>query len=174
MKNYAGIGPRATPPDVLFTMAQLSNKLSQMDYRLVSGHGAGADQAWECGVSPMLQTIWIPWKGFNGANLHPAFKVVNRTEPLLEIAARHHPNWNKLSDPIKSLMARNVAILLGNDLNTPVDFVLYWQAEGVNKYTGGTGHTLRMSDSFLIPNFNIGSKKEQELFEEYLSMEIRN
>lgn len=166
--KFAGVGPRTTPPYVLESMSEIGKTLSSKNHKLVSGHGYGADQAWAKDVSPLMKTIYIPWAGFNGATANPCYKVVLCTEPLMTIAAKHHPAWDKLTIGVKKLMARNVAILLGNDLNNPVDYVLYWQDAKVNKYAGGTGHTLRMADNYNIPNFNIGNSDEQRAFEQFL------
>lgn len=156
---YAGIGPRTTPFPALCMMGVLAKELGERDYHLVSGHGSGADQAWELAAPSDKQTIWLPWAGFNLANNHPAFKVA--TNPiLLDIAEAFHPNWSALTQGAKKLMARNVAIMFGNDFKEPVKFVLYWQGHNINRYKGGTGHTIRIADAYQIPTFNIGNDME--------------
>ena len=164
--RYAGIGPRATPQYVLDAITEGARDLSLRGHHLVSGHGAGADQAWEQGAALNMQTVYVPYECFNNARRYGAFRVVEFTEPMLALAEKHHPAWNKCSDYIRKLMARNVAILFGPALDEPVDFVLYWQGWNVHKYTGGTGHSLRMADAYGIPNFNIRS--EADAFNDFL------
>jgi predicted Rossmann fold nucleotide-binding protein DprA/Smf involved in DNA uptake len=48
---YAGIGARSTPPQILSVMTRLASKLEGMGYTLRSGGAAGADTAFERGVS---------------------------------------------------------------------------------------------------------------------------
>lgn len=164
---YAGIGPRNISFVVLCQIRVIATELAKMGYYLSSGHGSGSDQAWSLDTPPDKQTIWLPWAGFNGANSHPAFKIA--TNPLLlNIAESFHPNWSALSQGAKKLMARNVAILFGNDLLQRVDFVLYWQAPNINRYKGGTGHTLRIADSYEIPTFNIGNHVELKSLYQFL------
>jgi hypothetical protein len=51
---------------------------------------------------------------------------------------------------------RNAQIVLGDDLKTPVDFVVCWTPDG--KLTGGTAMALRIAFDYDIPIFNLGSR----------------
>ena len=83
-----------------------------------------------------------PWRGFNG---HPADGEGYIQWPKQEafpIAEKYHPAWGKLSYGARKLMTRNIHQVLGLDLNTPADFIVYWHPEG---RPGGTGQALRVA-----------------------------
>jgi hypothetical protein len=50
-------------------------------------------------------------------------------------------------------MARNAMQILGEDLQTPTEFVIAWTIDG--RDSGGTGQALRMADYYGIPIFNL-------------------
>jgi hypothetical protein len=71
----------------------------------------------------------------------------------LEHAAKYHPAWHKCSYDVQRLHARNSLIMLGWQLNEPVDFVICWTKDG--KASGGTGQALRIAEAYNIPIFNM-------------------
>ena len=64
-----------------------------------------------------------------------------------------HPNPSALKPMGWQLMCRNAIQILGQDGNTPVDFVLCWTADG--KASGGTGQAIRIAQAFDIPVYNL-------------------
>lgn len=146
MKFYAGIGSRETPPRVCGEMAVRAMKLAPKGYTLRSGAAYGADRAFEAGalVEGGKAEIWLPWLGYNGhcSSLVPS-------PAAFELAAKFHPNFWNCSRGARALHARNSHIILGADLNTPVEFVLYWTPDG--KASGGTGQGLRIAQHYGIP-----------------------
>ena len=52
--------------------------------------------------------------------------------------------------------ARNVAILLGRNLDRPVDAVVCWTCDG-GAVTGGTGMGIRIVEAHGIPVLNLGA-----------------
>ena len=76
----------------------------------------------------------------------------------MDIAERHHPAWYNLNNYVKKLMGRNVLILCGDALEGPtqsemVDEVICWTPGGI--ITGGTGHTMRVANTYNIPIRNL-------------------
>jgi hypothetical protein len=58
-----------------------------------------------------------------------------------------------LSYGAKKLMARNCHQVLGQDLKTPVDFIVCWTKNG--NINGGTGQALRIAKKLNIPVYNL-------------------
>ena len=106
MYTYAGIGSRKTPLAVQKEMTKAAEFLQRRNWVLRSGGAQGADTAFEKGVS-------VDW----GKKIYHPTHVF--TSQHYEIAAAHHPAWNKLVPYVKQLHARNVAILLGDDCKSP-------------------------------------------------------
>ena len=63
---YAGIGARATPPEILSLMTRAAFALTKRGYVLRSGHAIGADSAFERGAGRDAQ-IFLPAAGWRGS-----------------------------------------------------------------------------------------------------------
>lgn len=161
VKLYAGIGSRETPEDVLEIMKRIAEVLAQKGLTLRSGAAPGADQAFEVGCDKVKgkKEIWLPWEGFNE---HPSHHVP--TLKHLEYASKIHPVWDRLSQGVRKLHARNVGQVFGYNLNTPVEFVVCYTSDGaetaseVTSKTGGTGTAIKIASQNNIPVFNLGKK----------------
>ena len=73
----------------------------------------------------------------------------------MEIAADLHPAWDRCSRTVRKLHARNVALLLSETLDRPVDAAVCWTAGGL--VTGCTGMGIRIARAHGIPVLNLGS-----------------
>jgi hypothetical protein len=78
---------------------------------------------------------------------HPVCEVAK------EIAATIHPAWHNCSDYAKGCHGRNVYQVLGEDLKTPVSFVICWTPEG--KEVGGTRTAIVLAKRHKIPVYNL-------------------
>lgn len=158
-KRYAGIGSRKTPQHVLLVMFSIAQSLAAKGYTLRSGAAQGADSAFEAGAvnGKGGREIWLPWAGFNG-----------RKDSLLlprphhyEMAETIHPAWPYLKPGPQALHARNTGQILGEDLTTPVAFVICYTEDGaqtareVTKSTGGTGTAIKLASVMDIPVVNL-------------------
>lgn len=147
---YAGIGSRQTPPEILAEMTKAARFMENHNYVLRSGGAIGADRAFERGVtSPANKEIFLA----TDAGLKPVH---------FALAKHSHPVWENLNDYVKGLMARNVAILFGIDMERPVDFAICWAPDPVHDKngflkdcSGGTGHTVRVAYAHGIKVYNI-------------------
>jgi len=139
MKYYAGIGSRDTPAYVLKKMTRIAENLSYMTLR--SGGAKGADSAFE-----------------KGAFKKEIFTAENATEDAIELSSKYHPNWGACSNYTKKLHGRNAMIILGENLDSPVDFVMCWTKGG--KGQGGTGQALRIAKDYGIKIYDLGEKYE--------------
>jgi hypothetical protein len=150
MKSYAGIGSRDTPPSMLNHMQKLATRLREQGYVLYSGGAAGADSAFEAGAGE-AKKIFLPRDGFNGRRVDGE-KFFLYSPAAVEVAKTVHPVWDKLIQSHRDFHSRNVHQVLGEDLESPVDFVLYW-SEGDVK--GGTSTAVNLARRLLIPTFNL-------------------
>ena len=153
--TYAGIGSRNTPQAELEAMTEAAKMLSEKGYTLRSGGAKGADTAFE-----------------KGTNKKEIFKVGNN--PLtteLKIAEEIHPRWEALkSTYVKKLMARNTNQVFGKNLDTPVDFVLFYAEETNNplRPKGGTGQAVEMARRKGIPTINMADTNWKNQLEKVL------
>ena len=160
MKYYAGIGSRETPKDILEVMTRFAGYAESKYLTLRSGHAGGADLAFERGVhnAGMMQ-IFLPWNGFNGAYGNQTGYTVGFKTPAIEaqaekLAEQLHPAWDMCSQGARKMHTRNMAQILGPDLNTPVEFVVCWTLNASG--AGGTGQALRLAHHLQIPVFDLG------------------
>lgn len=148
---YTGVGSRSTPPYICELMTNLGTLLESCGYILRSGGAQGADTAFERGV--LCQTnkeIWLPWLGFNSNS-----STNIPTQAAYDIAATVHPVWDDLKETYRLLHARNIHQVLGENLNTPSNFLVCWTEDG--KTVGGTATAIRLARRHDIPIINIGS-----------------
>lgn len=150
-KYFAGIGSRETPPTLRNKIENICQDLISKQYTLRSGGADGADNFFEEAYRKYNgeMEIYLPWKNFND-NKSPLYNI---SPEAFEIAKEFHPKWNSLSQGARKLHARNVYQVLGLDLKTPVEFVLYWTKDG--KASGGTGQAMRIAKAYNIDMFNV-------------------
>ena len=137
---YAGIGARVTPSRVLTIMEKTAHLLARRGWTLRSGGAGGADSAFELGASQMCGHKEI-------------FRPVHSTPRAEALAATYHPAWNRCSAYVRKLHGRNMLIILGADLASPVDCVFCWTVGGA--ILGGTGMAIRCALDHDIPVFNL-------------------
>jgi len=150
--RYAGIGSRKTPTEILTLMAMIARVLCTHGWILRSGGALGADKAFYIGAANQTE-IMSPWNGYNGFQGSPSKEAI-------ELASKYHPNWQACSQGARKLHGRNSEILLGKDLNTPVEMVICWTPKGL--ITGGTGLALRIAQDRNIPIFNLATCDKNE------------
>jgi len=150
-KPYCGIGSRETPEAICEEMSEIAETLAEHGFTLHSGGAPGADSAFEAGCTRVRgdKVIFLPWKGFNGNKS----TLYDQSKEAFDLAAKYHPAWDKLKEPVRKLMARNVQQVLGTKLISPVRFVVCWTKDGGP--TGGTGQALRIAADYKIPVFNL-------------------
>lgn len=156
---YAGIGSRKTPKQMLSFMKYLGSHMHLNGYTLRSGAADGADSAFEigCNLAKGPKEIFLPWNGFNGRFVSERGVYCGYPSEAIVIARDHHPRWSGLSPAAKKFHTRNVAQVLGRDLQTHSSLVICWTPEG--KISGGTGQALRIANSYKIPILNLGEDR---------------
>lgn len=158
---YAGIGARKTPKEFLTYMNVLGQFMASEGHTLRSGGATGADKAFEqgCDAQQGNKEIYLPWKGFNG---NPS-ELYGTTREARILAGEFHPNWPNVGPTGRDFMGRNCYQVLGQDLETPTNFVICWTPNG--KVIGGTGQALRMANYYEIPVLNFGHHSLEEIEE---------
>lgn len=137
-KTYAGIGSRETPLTVCSLFSEIASLLEEHGYILYSGGADGADKAFENGVKKDSNKV--------------IFKAWQATKESMNLASTVHPAWHNCSEGAQKLHGRNCFQVLGEDLKTPVDFVLCWTQKG--KAVGGTATAINLAKLNNIPIFN--------------------
>ena len=137
---YAGVGSRKAPPPALEQAQSIAYVLHENGWTLRSGGAKGMDKAFESRTSLGHKQIFRP----SQSAAHPEWKVH---------ASAWHPAWDRCDDYARALHARNSPIMLGENLDDPVRFVVCWTADG--KASGGTGQALRIAAGYEIPVFNL-------------------
>lgn len=160
MKVFTGIGSRKTPTKVLYAMKEISCKLAESGYILRSGGADGADTAFELGFDEcntgQEKEIYLPWPKFNNNSslLHTPL------DKAFEITYQFHPNPSALSKGAAKIHARNVHQVLGRDLSSPSNFIIYWSR--------GTLQALRIAEYYEIPIYNLRDNNHLKQLKEFL------
>lgn len=167
---WAGIGSRQTPAATLAEMTGLAGRMADAGWHLASGGADGADTAFAAGAPADQRTVWLPWPGYNDLSGPDCLvPTPDRLRKCLAIAERLHPAWDRCSAGARKLHARNVAILLGPNLDRPVDAVVCWTENGA--VTGGTGMGLLIAAEHGIPIFNLGSMTMKEAWDKLQALQ---
>jgi hypothetical protein len=159
---YAGIGSRRTKEPILNAMEAAGQALASLGLTLRSGAAYGADTAFErgCDNAHGPKEIYIPWEGFNKRYTNEWGVIgheITHYHTARNLAAEHHPTWNKLSLGIRPLMIRNSYQIMGRDMQSPCLFVLC--STPGSQGQGGTGQAIRIAQAHNIPVFDMGNLK---------------
>lgn len=138
MKFYAGIGSRGTPVEICQLMTKIAEHMQIAGYTLRSGGANGADKAFEAGAGQMKEI----------------FYARHATCAAIEITSRYHPAWKLCSPMARKLHGRNALIILGSNLETPVNHVICWTKNASGE--GGTGQGIRIAKGYSIPVRDLG------------------
>lgn len=158
--TYAGIGSRTTPAEILDEMTEVAEMLEEYGFTLNTGVSfrkkrEGADAAFE--------------KGATTVNLFSPEKHGVRTREQ-KIAKEIHPAPQYLKQGGLKLMARNTNQVFGDNLNRPVDFVIFYAKETKSiRPEGGTGQAVEMARRKGIPTINMADANWREQLDNVLS-----
>ena len=158
---YAGVGARRTPAPVLASMRDMARELAARGWHLRTGGAAGADSAFARAAPAGQRTVFVPWQGYNrwdGAACR--LLGADEIEAMRKAAASHHPAWERCSQSVQDLHARNVAVLLGADMAQAVDAMVCWTDKG--RISGGTGMAIRLARHHGVPVLNLAETDPRE------------
>ena len=165
--TYAGIGSRETPQEVLDVMPEVAKYLESLGYTLRSGGAAGADAAFEKGVTSKKEIFLGNVKTGErelkiAEEIHPAWNVMLDSTRKKAIAKGNNPERSAAF--VANLMARNTNQIFGANLDTPVDFVIFYAKETTDplRPAGGTGQAVEMARRKGIPTINMADTNWRE------------
>lgn len=142
-KIYAGIGTRKLPEEYQGVLTNVGVNLARIGYTLRSGAAIGSDSCFEFGCDKQKGKKEI----FTAKSNIPQW--------AFDLVPIYHPAPQHLNEYAMRLMARNGMILLGEDGNTPVDFVVCYCE---NERKGGTAYGISIAREKGIPIYNFASK----------------
>lgn len=192
--EYAGIGTRRLPKNASLIMMKFACCMAFAGYKLNSGGADGSDTSFETGAKIAydamaamddrlvpghyghVMNVFLPWQGFNGRmGKRPEGYISSCPEQAKIITAPFHPNWDRLKDAPKKMMARNAMQALSEALNRPVRFVMCQTPDGAyssamtSSKTGGTGQAIRIAEHYGVSIYNIQNPEHLKKVMEWIS-----
>ncbi len=149
MMTYAGIGNRHITEATFDWLESMGLYLSKRGFHLRSGGADGADTAFQRGSQGNC-TI---------------FRANQATPGAIELASQFHPAWDRCDDYARKLHGRNSMIILGQNLDWPVKFVV---CHAQDEEKGGTALGIRIARAYNIPVFNMCGNKNYDEFRQFL------
>jgi hypothetical protein len=139
-------------------MTEIGNYCRENRIFVRSGHAPGADQAFEQGAQEMC-IAYIPWDGFErGFASRAKLRIPRNLNKLMEYTKPFHPAWDRLSQGAQKLMSRNVAQILGENMDKPSDIVFCWTPGG--KMVGGTAQAIKIAEANKIKVVNLHNDRD--------------
>ena len=190
--TYAGIGSRETTPEVLEAMTKAAKYLEDLGYTLNTGKSYTSTEKYlgkeaydlKKAESDRLSKLYGNKVGMDEEGADRAFSAGTSRKNLyspnsripetaMQVMKEIHPKPSSLSDGAAKLMARNTNQVFGENLDTPVDFVLFYAEETNNSLRpkGGTGQAVEMARRKGIPTINMFNDNWREQLKELLSKE---
>ncbi|MGL4353050.1 MAG: hypothetical protein ACRCTP_03835 [Aeromonas popoffii] len=177
---YTGVGSRAAPQSAITRAEGFAYSLAAKGFRGRSGKAPGMDQAFMAGASRFcrlndaecLFTNYIPNSNFQSGIGCPvgvedivAPALGNWIEAVRIARDVYGSGWAYISQGDRDLHTRNVYQVLGTDLNTKSEFVLFAAPrDGPKKVKGGTNTAFQVAKLFGVPTYNLLSFLEWQKF----------
>lgn len=166
MKAFGGIGSRDITDKYAIILLSISRKFAEQGYWLRTGAAIGADQS--CAIGAGKNTIlYLPWKNYekewveSRRELGSVIGCIEPSKEAIKLASEVHPAWDKCSNGAQLLHGRNAHIILGRNLSSPVEFVLYYsQTIGHEIIPSGTGLGVAIARKYSIPLYNVNDPRD--------------
>lgn len=164
---YTGIGSRKAPLPILKRAQALGKELALEGFIGRSGKAEEMDEAFMRGFGDAgigLFINYLPYPSFRESLLVPSGCVDVSFYPehiwkeaILIAREVYGKGWFEITPGARDLHTRSVFQVLGGDLQTPSEFVLYWaESKGRNAVKGGTNTAFQVARKFNVPTFKIG------------------
>lgn len=170
-KTYACIGSRKTPANIIKLTIRFTNILAELGYAMYSGGcPEGMDKAGQYGAyahgssDKSKNRIYSSWEGMSGIKHNPEFGAYvpqdhfDNYEQAQALGLKARGSWEGLGRGGIAHHSRNPYQVLGDDLQSPVDFVLTWAPyarKGAPYVTGGTATAVKIAVEHNIPIYNL-------------------
>ncbi len=165
MVQYAGVGARNTPPEIINYMQLTAIALAQDGCVCRTGAALGADQSFAEGAMKAAGQVdlSIPWHSYEKVwvnslrqDLISVNVIQDNNVKAFESVQLYHPAPDKLKHAVKKLHARNYMIV------EPADYVVCWTPEGAT--VGGTGQAIRIAEDLGKHVYNLGKPEVLQAF----------
>lgn len=178
-KVNALVGSRRAPEHMIQLAVMIGRQLAQRNVKMLSGGAPGMDDAFERGYRSErridLCSIILPQTKFNGRR-HDGKVYFSITDwysnDLMvyadELVREIHPHYDALDGFSYWAHMRNCFQILGHDLESPVNDVIYWAPYSGEEVSGGTRTAVMLARMFDIPDWNMASPEDMN----YLGMEF--
>jgi len=167
-KPYAVTGNPNPPDEILRKIERIVPKLESLEYLLRTGGMTGIEESAERSAKKL--ELLLPWKGF--ADKDSKFTFTN--ERAIAIAKKFSPAYDNLKQAAQTFLAKNVRLVMGQQVNSPALFLIVWTEDGAekaserNSRTGFAGHPIAIANALGIPVFNLGKSDAEERLNRYL------
>ena len=190
--RVAGIGHHTgTPEHILNLLTDICYQLAMNNGQLHTGNAKECDQACHLGfhnaIAAGLADVqsfqsFLPYLSYQKEFRESHYGVYHTPETQGEdlqkqaeaIAKTVHPAWDNLSFFSRGMHIRNVYQAKGQDLNSPVDFVLCYTRDGASTgsetsiNTGGSATCIKVASAMGKPVFNLGKAGALEEFKKFM------
>jgi len=115
---------------------------------------------------------YVPWKGFHEIET----KYYFNSETSKHIAMNNFPGWEKITDPVRAFLARNVRMLFGNRNNSIALCLITWSPDGAIKLheitpkTGKASFIIKVAAKYGFPVINIQRNGMSEFIEKHFNL----
>lgn len=119
-----------------------------------------------------LKEVHLPWRNFN----EKQSKFTFNSPQANHIAKTFFPAYEKVPDSVKAFLARNVRLVVGNTLKSPILFLITWSPDGAENATetsmktGNVGHLINVASALRVPIFNLAKPTTRQRLTTYLKM----
>lgn len=103
--------------------------------------------------------VHLPWKSFN----EKESKYCYNPADAYYLAKRYSPNYESIKEGARHFLARNVRIVLGKNLLSPILFLICWSKDGCEHArnrtaaTGYAGLPIAIASVLRVPVFNLAN-----------------
>ena len=116
--NVACVGSRDITNEMRENLIKIGKFIAFKGWNVVSGNAIGADSAYAEGANEVDESkVWLhlPWKSYNKGFIRPG-NIIRPFDPeWCELARRHHPIYDTLTQGAKKMMDRNAGIMIESD-----------------------------------------------------------
>lgn len=176
-KYFTGVGSRDITEEEYRLIVDIGVYLASIGYHLRSGGAVGSDTAFFKGVSIFYnhqyhqmvdERVYIPWDNYDEQVFSastPYVRSLSKSDHATEcfnIAESIHPAWGKCKRGARSLHARNVLQVLGDDLLQPSNLLVCCATPTKTGVKGGTNTAYMLAKKYNIPCFNIRVDEDRE------------
>lgn len=167
-RPYAVTGNKDAPDHILQKACAIVQRLEQMDFTLRTGGLAGIEDSVE--KVTKKHEIHLPFRDFDQKQSRYTFT----TDRAKSVAAKFSPGYSALKKGIQLFLAKNVRILMGNNVNSPSLFLIVYSSDGcthISQKTQETGfatHAIAVASGLGIPIFNLADPNFDQKFENHL------